>query len=45
LERFNEKKFSVLVSTDVAYRGLDIPSVDLVIQVEPPKDAETPQRP
>lgn len=25
----------------MAARGLDIPSVDLVIQVEPPKDAET----
>ena len=41
LARFKEKKFSVLVATDVAARGLDIPSVDLVIQVEPPKDAET----
>ena len=41
LKRFKEKKFSCLVATDVAARGLDIPSVDLVIQVEPPKDAET----
>jgi ATP-dependent RNA helicase DDX21 len=31
----------VLVATDVAARGLDIPSVDLVVQVEPPKDTET----
>lgn len=41
LKRFKEKKFQVLVATDVASRGLDIPSVDLVIQVEPPKDPET----
>lgn len=41
LKRFKEKKFSVLVATDVASRGLDIPNVDLVIQTEPPKDTET----
>ena len=41
LKRFKDKKFSVLVATDVASRGLDIPSVDLVVQIEPPKDAET----
>jgi ATP-dependent RNA helicase DDX21 len=41
LQRFKEKKFSVLVATDVAARGLDIPSVDLVVQIEPPKDTET----
>jgi ATP-dependent RNA helicase DDX21 len=41
LKRFKEQKFSVLVATDVASRGLDIPNVDLVIQVEPPKDTES----
>jgi len=40
LRRFKEGKFSVLVATDVASRGLDIPNVDLVIQVEPPDQTE-----
>lgn len=31
----------MLVATDVASRGLDIPNVELIIQLEPPKDTES----
>ena len=41
IQRFKENKFRVLVATDVAARGLDINDVELVIQLEPPKDTET----
>ena len=41
LKRFREGKFKCLVATDVASRGLDIPNVELVVQLEPPKDTES----
>ncbi|MCO5606247.1 hypothetical protein L7F22_060434 [Adiantum nelumboides] len=41
LTAFRNGKFSVLVATDVAARGLDIPNVDLVIHFELPNDPET----
>lgn len=41
MKRFKAGKFQVLVATDVASRGLDIPMVDLVIQIEPPKETES----
>jgi ATP-dependent RNA helicase DDX21 len=41
LAGFRTGKFAVLVATDVAARGLDIKEVELVIQIEPPKDPET----
>lgn len=41
LQAFREKRFRILVATDVAARGLDIDHIDLVIQMKPPGDVET----
>ena len=41
LSAFRAGAFNVLVATDVAARGIDIPEVDLVIQYEPPRDTDT----
>lgn len=41
LQAFRDKRFRVLVATDVAARGLDIEHIDLVIQLKPTTDVET----
>lgn len=40
LSGFREGHFNILVATDVAARGLDIPNVDLVIHYELPNNSE-----
>lgn len=41
LQSFRKGKFSILIATDVAARGLDISGVDRVVMYSVPKDAET----
>ncbi|KAK9475870.1 P-loop containing nucleoside triphosphate hydrolase protein [Lipomyces japonicus] len=40
-ERFSESRYACMFCTDIAARGLDFPSVDWVIQLDAPEDAET----
>ena len=41
LDRFREGKCNILICTDVASRGLDIPEVEVVISIHCPKDIDT----
>lgn len=41
LKAFRDGSVKCLVATNVAARGIDIPEVDLVIQINPPKDIES----
>ncbi|KRX07546.1 P-loop containing nucleoside triphosphate hydrolase [Pseudocohnilembus persalinus] len=41
LDKFKERKSNILVCTDVAARGLDIPSVENVIHYQVPMDIDT----
>jgi len=40
-QAFREGKFKCLIATNVAARGLDIPEVDLIVQMEPPTNVDT----
>jgi len=41
MENFRTGKIKLLIATDVAARGLDVPNVDLVVQTHPPQDLDT----
>ena len=43
LQALRDRRVRICVATDVAARGIDLPSLSLVIHVEVPRDAETLQ--
>ncbi len=40
IQQFRTKKFRILVATDVASRGLDIPDIEHIISIGPPQSPE-----
>ena len=36
MKKFKDGNKNILIATDVAARGIDIPDVDLIIQLSPP---------
>lgn len=40
LQSFRDRRIKYLIATDVAARGIDIPELDLIIQVQPPDRPE-----
>lgn len=40
-QSFKAGQLKCLIATNVAARGLDIPEVDLIVQLEPPKEIDT----
>mmetsp|Transcript_84627 Transcript_84627/g.238032 ORF Transcript_84627/g.238032 Transcript_84627/m.238032 type:complete len:693 (-) Transcript_84627:113-2191(-) len=41
MDNFRTGKIKLLIATDVAARGLDVPNVDLVVMTHPPQDLDT----
>lgn len=41
LETFTKSNLKCLIATNVASRGLDIPRVDLIIQLTPPQEIDS----
>ena len=41
LDSFRKGQVDILVATDVAARGLDVPTIGLVVQVDTPRDVDT----
>ena len=41
LERFRERRVRILVATDVAARGIDVPEITHVVNFEPPREVDS----